>query len=63
MIGLVRGFLYAGIPSAIASLWKVDDLATYKLMTDFYRYLSQNKGKAESLLRFQPSVLLVGVQS
>ncbi|MBU0558984.1 MAG: CHAT domain-containing protein [Bacteroidetes bacterium] len=57
MIGLVRGFLYAGIPSVIASLWKVNDLATYKLMTDFYQFLSQNKGKAESLRLAQKEMI------
>jgi CHAT domain-containing protein len=36
-IGLARGFMYAGVPRVVASLWKVDDLATAELMKRFYR--------------------------
>jgi CHAT domain-containing protein len=37
LVGLIRGFLYAGSSSIVASLWKVDDLATSQLMTRFYK--------------------------
>lgn len=36
LIGLVRGFMYAGAPRVVASLWKVDDRATAELMRLFY---------------------------
>src|SRR5262249_10159160 len=36
-IGLARGFMYAGVPRVVASLWQVDDLATAELMKRFYR--------------------------
>lgn len=36
LIGLTRGFLYAGARGVAASLWKVDDDATAELMTRFY---------------------------
>lgn len=36
MIGLTRGFLYSGSSSIVASLWKVNDLATSDLMIQFY---------------------------
>ncbi|HEX4961269.1 MAG TPA: CHAT domain-containing tetratricopeptide repeat protein [Thermoanaerobaculia bacterium] len=39
LIGLTRGFLYAGAPRVVASLWRVEDLATAALMTAFYRAL------------------------
>jgi CHAT domain-containing protein len=47
MVGLTRGFLYAGSSSIVASLWKVDDLATAFLMTLFYKELDTgNTGHA-----------------
>jgi CHAT domain-containing protein len=41
LVGLTRGFLYAGAGSIVASLWKVDDLATSQLMIRFYREMRQ----------------------
>jgi len=41
VVGLTRGFLYAGSGSIVASLWKVDDLATADLMTRFYGHLAR----------------------
>lgn len=41
VVGLTRGFLYAGSSSVVASLWKVDDLATSELMTSFYANLKK----------------------
>jgi CHAT domain-containing protein len=47
LVGLTRGFLYAGSSSIVASLWKVDDLATSQLMTRFYSEMSKtNKREA-----------------
>lgn len=48
LVGLTRGFLYAGSSSIVASLWKVDDLATSYLMTRFYREL-KTADKREAL--------------
>jgi CHAT domain-containing protein/predicted negative regulator of RcsB-dependent stress response len=39
LIGLTRGFQYAGAPRVLASLWRVEDQATAALMTRFYRAL------------------------
>ena len=41
VVGLTRGFLYAGSRSIVASLWKVADLATAHLMIRFYAHLAQ----------------------
>jgi len=48
MVGLSRAFIYAGTPSVLASLWKVDDYYTEKLMVSFYRAL-KNTDKIEAL--------------
>ncbi|HEX4946431.1 MAG TPA: CHAT domain-containing protein [Blastocatellia bacterium] len=37
LVGLTRGFMYAGAPRVVASLWKVDDKATAELMKRFYQ--------------------------
>lgn len=37
LIGLTRGFMYAGAARVMASLWKVDDRATAELMKKFYK--------------------------
>jgi CHAT domain-containing protein len=37
LVGMVRGFMYAGAPRVLASLWDVDDASTAQLMARFYR--------------------------
>ena len=37
IVGLTRGFMFAGASSVVSSLWKVDDAATAELMKRFYR--------------------------
>ena len=48
VVGLTRGFLYAGASTIVASLWKVDDRATAVLMTRFYDELKSGD-KREAL--------------
>lgn len=49
VISLSRAFNYAGIPSTVMSLWRVDDEATAKMMRYFYKHLSQGETKDEAL--------------
>ena len=49
IIGLSRSFIFAGTPSIVTSLWKVDDLATAVMVKRFYRYYSAEYSKAEAL--------------
>lgn len=56
IIGLTRAFIYAGAPSVITSLWRVNDKATYLLMSIFYKNL-KTMGKAEALRSAQRSVM------
>ena len=37
LMGLTRGFMYAGAPRVVVSLWSVNDQATAELMLRFYR--------------------------
>jgi len=55
VVGLTRGFLYAGTRSVVASLWQVDDEATSQLMMQFYDNLS-SKPKNEALRAAQLEV-------
>ncbi len=52
VVGLTRGFLYAGANSIVASLWPVSDDETQFLMTSFYRSLKKLP-KAEALRQAQ----------
>jgi CHAT domain-containing protein len=56
MVGLARGFLYAGSSNIIASLWSVDDEATSELMTEFYRNLKRGDSKQLALQMAQRSL-------
>jgi tetratricopeptide (TPR) repeat protein len=49
LIGLVRGFFYAGAATLMLSLWTVDDEATAELMADFYTHLRANRRPAAAL--------------
>lgn len=56
VVGLNRGFLFAGASSIVSSLWEVDDQATRDLMVGFYQTRSQY-GKAAALRRAQLQVM------
>jgi CHAT domain-containing protein len=52
VVGLTRGFLYAGSRSIVASLWSVEDKATAALMSAFYENLPK-LSKREALREAQ----------
>lgn len=69
LMSLMRSFMYAGTPSVMVSLWKVDDESAADLMIRFYRYrlqgVKQGKptiklNKAESLRRAQLDAIAQG---
>jgi len=51
LIGLTRGFMYAGARGVVASLWKVDDDATAELMKHFYAGMFQKGLSPAAALR------------
>ena len=57
IIGLARSFIFAGTPSVVTSLWKVDDLATAVMVKRFYRNLKAGYSKAEALRMAQLLVM------
>ena len=57
LLGLTRGFMYAGASSVVASLWKVDDEATAELMRQFYtNMLRKGMTPADALRAAQNSI-------
>jgi len=56
LVGLTRGFMYAGAARVVASLWQVDDRASADLMGRFYEaMLSQGLSPAAALRAAQIS--------
>ncbi|WP_242072155.1 CHAT domain-containing protein [Nostoc sp. FACHB-110] len=51
LVGLTRGFMYAGSPRVVVSLWSVDDEATAELMKKFYTNMLQKNLKPAAALR------------
>lgn len=51
LVGLTRGFMYAGAKRVMVSLWKVDDERTSVLMEHFYRGLFEQGLRPPAALR------------
>ncbi len=58
VIGLGRGFLYAGAASLMPTLWKVDDASSAELMEMYYQALLSEYGKAAALAGAQRAFLV-----
>ena len=57
VIGLGRGFLYAGAASLLLTLWKVDDASSAELMEMFYQVLRHGYSKTSALAQAQRTFL------
>ncbi|HSD46370.1 MAG TPA: CHAT domain-containing tetratricopeptide repeat protein, partial [Pyrinomonadaceae bacterium] len=57
LMGLTRGFLSAGSPTVMMSLWTIDDEATTELMSSFYRELIATQSCAAALRAAQIKLL------
>jgi CHAT domain-containing protein len=51
LVGLTRGFMYAGAERVVASLWQVDDQATAQLMRHFYHGMLKDNLRPAAALR------------
>jgi len=51
LMGLTRGFMYAGASRVMASLWNVSDAGTAQLMSRFYRAMEQEGMRPAAALR------------
>jgi CHAT domain-containing protein len=57
LIGLGRGFLYAGAGALVSSLWQIEGQCTSALMQAFYENLLEKQSKAEALAAAQRQIL------
>jgi CHAT domain-containing protein/uncharacterized protein HemY len=51
VVGLTRGFMYAGASRVLVSLWSVNDKGTSELMSRFYKKMLQGGQKPAAALR------------
>jgi CHAT domain-containing protein len=51
LVGLTRGFMYAGAARVVVSLWNVNDKATAELMTKFYEKILKQGERPTAALR------------
>lgn len=57
VIGLTRGFLYAGAKNVVGSLWEVDDEATSTLFQSMYELMAQGRSPKQALAQAQARLL------
>jgi CHAT domain-containing protein len=51
LVGLTRGFMYAGAPRVVATLWRIDDRATADMMRRFYGAMLKDGLRPAAALR------------
>lgn len=61
LVGFIRAFMYAGTPTVLSSLWRVNDAATHYLMSAFYQHLPR-LGKAKALQKASQTVIRSSLQ-
>ena len=49
MMSMAHGFAYAGCPSMVISLWKIDDRTTAQIMGNFYQYMAKEENLDQAL--------------
>jgi CHAT domain-containing protein len=51
LVGLTRGFMYAGAPRVVVSVWNVSDAGTWELMRRFYQRILKDGLRPTAALR------------
>jgi CHAT domain-containing protein len=49
VLSIGRGFMYAGVPSVVMTLWKLNDQSASELIGNFYKNLEQGQQKDKAL--------------
>jgi len=49
IMSLARGFLYAGVPGIVMTLWAIEDISSAEIVTSFYNYLQAGLKKDHAL--------------
>lgn len=49
VVSLAHSFMYAGCPSVVMSLWKIDEQSSADIITAFYEQLADGQSKTEAL--------------
>ncbi|MCB2220187.1 MAG: CHAT domain-containing protein [Bacteroidetes bacterium] len=49
IMSLARGFLYAGVPGIVMTLWAIEDVSSMEIVTQFYKNLKKGMKKDEAL--------------
>lgn len=49
IMSLARGFIYAGVPGIVMTMWSVEDQASAQIVNSFYQYIDKGMPKDEAL--------------
>lgn len=60
MMNLARGFIYAGVPGIVMTLWSVEDQSSAEIVENFYKYLEKGMSKDEALRQAKLDLLEQG---
>ncbi|MDY0102177.1 MAG: CHAT domain-containing tetratricopeptide repeat protein [Lentimicrobium sp.] len=60
IMNLARGFIYAGVPGIVMTMWSVEDQASAQIVTSFYKYLDKGMPKDEALRQAKLDMLAEG---
>lgn len=60
IMNLARGFIFAGVPSIVMTMWSVDDQSSALIVKNFYQYLEKGLSKDEALRQSKLDLLKEG---